>query len=149
MTAAQAEQQRNARLIETIDHAEQATLEAVRKCLDSIDDAFPHLREDKTRRKAIDSTFEMIEQLVITATGLAKNVVVITQTESEPTSKKEVAPAKAAKATKSAKATTKKAATKKAATKKAATKKAATKKAATKKAATKKATTSKRSPSTS
>jgi len=112
MTAAQGKQDRNVRLIETIDHAEQAALEAVRKFLDTIDDAFPHLGADKPRRTAIDSTFKMIEQLVTTATGLAKNVVVITQTESEPTSKKAAAPAKAVKATKSTgsakKATTRK-----------------------------------------
>jgi len=111
MAAAQAS--RNERLIETIDRAEQSALEALRKFLDTIDDAFPHLREDKPRRKALDSLFKMIEQLVAAATGLAKNIVVVTQTESEPTTKRAIGPAKAAKATKATKST-KKAATKKA-----------------------------------
>ena len=115
MTAAPSKQQGNVRLIETIDHAEQAALEAVRKFLDTVDDAFPHLGEDKPRRTAIDSTFKMIEQLVTAATGLAKNVVVITQTEPEATTKEAVAPAKPVKATKSAKSA-KKTTTRKAAT---------------------------------
>jgi hypothetical protein len=113
MTAAQARQQRNVRLISTIEDAERTALDALRKFFVALDDAIPHLSEDKPRRKAIDSTFEMIERLVTVATGLAKNVVVLTQTESgEPGQrstprKRTTAPAKAAKATKSAKKATK------------------------------------------
>ena len=119
MTAAQAKP--NARLIKSIDQAEQTALDAVRQFLDSVDDAFPHLKADKPRRKALDSTFKMIEQLVTAATGLAKNVVVITQTESEATTKKAVAPARATKATKTTKAATKSATSRKGTTKKTAT----------------------------
>ena len=115
MTPDQARQQRNPRLIEAIEDAEQTALEAVRKFVSTIDDAFPHLSEDKPRRKAIDSTFDMIEQLVSNATGLAKNLVIITETESGGSgrrsaapSKKATAPAKATKASKTpAKRTTK------------------------------------------
>jgi hypothetical protein len=114
MTADQARQQRNPRLIETIEDAEQTALEAVRKFVNSIDDTFPYLSEDKPRRKAMDSTFDMIERLVNVASGLAKSLVAITETESsEPgrksaaSSKKAVAPAKAARAKKSAKKATK------------------------------------------
>ncbi|HYA67296.1 MAG TPA: hypothetical protein VED63_01065 [Acidimicrobiales bacterium] len=107
MTATQRKQQRNIGIIQSIDHAEQAALEAVRGFLNTIDDALPHLGEDKPRRTAIDSTFKMVEQLVTTATGLAKNLVVITQRESQPTGKPAVAPPKAARATKPAKSATK------------------------------------------
>ena len=108
MTAAQ---QRNVRLIETIDRAEQSALDALRKFLDTIDDAVPHLSEDKPRRRALDSLFEMIEQLVATATGLAKSLVELTQEASEAgrkaaaPRKKAARPAKVAKATKASKAT--------------------------------------------
>jgi hypothetical protein len=103
MTAAQAKQQPNARLFETIDHAEQIALEAVRKFFDTLDDAFPHLSEDKPRRQIIDSAFEMTEHLVAGATRFAKEIVAITHAESsesapKPGVAKAIAPAKTAKA---------------------------------------------------
>jgi len=103
---------RNTRLIQSIDHAEQTALEAVRKFLDTVDDAFPHLSDEKPRRRIVDSAFEMTERLVAASTGLAKNVVELTQEASEAgrkaaaPRKKAARPAKAAKATKSAKKTT-------------------------------------------
>jgi len=106
MTPEQARQRGNARLIETIEDAEKTALAAVRNFVSAIDDAFPHLREDKPRRKAIDSTFDLIEQLVSNATGLAKHLVVITESESSESGprsaaprKKAAAPAKVAKKT--------------------------------------------------
>ena len=47
-----------------IEHAEQSSLEAVRKFLDTVDSVFPDLSEDGPRRKIIDSAFKMTEQLV-------------------------------------------------------------------------------------
>lgn len=64
------------RLVDTIEHAENAALEAVRNFLDTVDGVFPHLGTDEgPRRKIIDSAFKMTEQLVSNSTGLAKNVL--------------------------------------------------------------------------
>ena len=68
------------RLIDTIEHAEHASLEAVRSFLDTVNGAFPHLGgDDGPRRKIIDSAFKMTEQLVSTSTGLAKNILDVTE----------------------------------------------------------------------
>ena len=114
MTPDRARQERNPRLIEAIEDAEQTALQAVRKFVNAIDDAFPHLSEDKPRRKAIDSTFDMIERLVSDATGLAKNLVAFTETESGESGPRAAAPRKKAKAPAKANNATKKS-TKKAA----------------------------------
>jgi len=93
---------RNIRLTESIRAAEQTSLEAVRRFLDTVDEAFPHLNDDKPRRKVIDSAFEMTEHLVAAATRFAENIMDVTQqavseSERKPTKK---TPAKATKATK-------------------------------------------------
>jgi len=68
------------RLIDTIEHAEQAPLEAVRSFLDTVNGVFPHLGgDDGPRREIIDSAFKMTEQLVSTSTGLAKNILDVTE----------------------------------------------------------------------
>jgi len=68
------------RLIDTIEHAEHASLEAVRNFLDTVYGVFPHLGGDEgPRRKIIDSAFKMTEQLVSTSTGLAKNILDVTE----------------------------------------------------------------------
>lgn len=113
MTADKAKQERTDRLFGTIEHAEQVSLEAVRKFLDTVDGIFPHLSDDKPRRQIVDSAFEMTEQLVATSTRLAQNILDVTQkaqSELASSRKKATAPAKAAKkTTKSVKKTTKKA----------------------------------------
>jgi len=69
-----------ARLIDTVEHAEHASLEAVRSFLDTVNGVFPHLGgDDGPRRKIIDSAFKMTEQLVKTSTGLAKNILDVTE----------------------------------------------------------------------
>ena len=103
MTPTQTRRQRNARLIGSIEQAEQVSLEAVRRFLDKVDEAFPNLSDDKPRRKVIDSAFEMTEHLVAAATRFAENVVDITQravdeSERKPRTSTKKAPAKAAKA---------------------------------------------------
>ncbi|HXX89664.1 MAG TPA: hypothetical protein VEI83_05505 [Acidimicrobiales bacterium] len=103
-----ARQPRNARLIESIDHVEKASLEAVRRFLDTVDEAFPHLSDEKPRRKIIDSAFEMTEHLVASATRFAQDIVNISQravseSEGKPAGSTKKAPARTAKATSSAK----------------------------------------------
>jgi hypothetical protein len=111
---------RNVRLVQSIQSAEQASLNAVRRFLDTIDEAFPHVSDDKPRRKVIDSAFEMTEHLVAAATRFAENILDLTQqavSESERKPAKRT-PAKAAKVAR--KAPAKKAPAKKAPAKKAA-----------------------------
>jgi hypothetical protein len=79
MAATQAKQDGAARLIDAIDDAEQASLEAVRKFLDIVDGVFPHAGDDSPRRKIIDSAFKMTEQLVAASTRLAQNVLDVTE----------------------------------------------------------------------
>ena len=67
------------RLIGTIEDAEQSTLEAVRKFLDTVDGVFPDVGEDGPRRKVIDSAFKMVEQLVGASNKLAQNIVKVTE----------------------------------------------------------------------
>jgi hypothetical protein len=79
MSPTQAKEDGATRLIDTIERAENASLEAVRNFLDTVDSVFPHLGSDEgPRRKIIDSAFKMTEQLVSTSTGLAKNILDVT-----------------------------------------------------------------------
>jgi len=81
MTPNQVEKDGTTRLIETIEHAETVSLEAVRKFLDTVNGAFPDVGEDGPRRKIIDSAFEMTEKLVNNWTGVAKNILAATEKE--------------------------------------------------------------------
>ena len=80
MAANASEAQGTTRLIDTIESAEHASLEAVRKFLDTVDSVFPHLGADEgPRRKIIDSAFKMTEQLVSTSSRLAQNILEVTE----------------------------------------------------------------------
>ena len=81
MTTTQTKSETAPRLIETIEDAEQTSLEAVRKFVDTIDSAFPDLsrESDGPRRKIIDAAFKMTEQLVGASNGLAERVLDLTQ----------------------------------------------------------------------
>jgi len=86
MTDTPAKEEGTSSLIHSIEDAGHASLEAVRKFVDTVDSAFPDLSEDGPRRKIIDSAFAMTEQLVGTGTRLAKNILDVTQrTMSEST----------------------------------------------------------------
>ena len=64
------------RIIESLAGTENAALEAVRKFVDTVNDAFPHLGEGGgTRQKIIDSAFKMTEQLVGASNQLAQRLV--------------------------------------------------------------------------
>jgi len=64
------------RLIESLAGAEKSALEAMRKFLDTVDDAFPHLGEGGGhRQKIIDSAFKMTEELVGASNQLAQRLV--------------------------------------------------------------------------
>ena len=68
------------RVIDTIDHAERVSLEAVRNFLDSVDSVLPDVGgDDRPRRKIIDSAFKMTEQLVGASTRMAQNILDATE----------------------------------------------------------------------
>ena len=79
MTGTQTKE-RDTRLIDSIEHAEQVSLKAVRSFVESVDDAFPHMGgDDSSRRRIIDSAFKMTEELVGAANRLAQNVLDVTE----------------------------------------------------------------------
>src|SRR5664280_1395235 len=64
------------RLITSLAGAERSALEAVRKFLDTVDDAFPHRGEGVgQRQKIIDSAIKMTEELVGASSQLAERLV--------------------------------------------------------------------------
>lgn len=83
-------------LIDSIQDVEKSSLDAVRRFLDTVNDAFPDLTDangDGPRRKIIDSGFKMAEQLVGATNDLARNVVrvsgeVLEKSENERSSSK-------------------------------------------------------------
>jgi hypothetical protein len=80
MIATQTKDDGNTRIVDSIERAEQVSLEAVRNFLDNVDSVFPHLGGDEgPRRKIIDSAFKMTEQLVGAANQLARNVLAVTE----------------------------------------------------------------------
>ena len=100
------------RLIESLADAEKSALEAVRKFLDTVDDAFPHLGEGGgQRQKIIDSAFNMTEELVGTSNQLAQRLVKV----GGATAKRAPARKAAARKTTARKTTTKRAPARKAA----------------------------------
>ena len=82
MASTQGKSDGAARLIDTIQDAENHSPDAVRKFLDTVDGAFPDLSHDNDgpRRKIIDSAFKMTEQLVGASNDLARTVLDLTQT---------------------------------------------------------------------
>ncbi len=79
MAPTQAKKDNATRLTESIEHAEEVSLEAVRKFLDTVDGVLPLGSDDGPRRKIIDSAFEMTEKLVSSSTKLAQNILGVTE----------------------------------------------------------------------
>jgi hypothetical protein len=130
------------RLIESLAGAEKSALEAVRKFLDTVDDAFPHLGEGSGQRQnIIDSAFKMTEELVGASNQLAQRLVKVGGFAAKR------APAPKAAASKSAarKTTAKRPPARKAAARKTTAKRPPARKAAASKSAARK-TTAKRPP---
>jgi len=84
------------RLMDSIEDAGNASLEAMRRLADTVDGVFPHLGSDEgPRRKIIDSAFKMTEQLVSTSTRLAQKILEVTDTEIGGTDEKPTPTARA------------------------------------------------------
>jgi len=123
------------RLIESLAGAEKTALGAMRKFLDTVDEAFPHLGEGGGhRQKIIDSAFKMTEELVGASNQLAQRLVKVGGSAAKR------APARKAAASKS---TARKTAAKRAPARKAAASKSTVRKTAAKRAPARKAAASK------
>ena len=81
MTQTDAEEQPDIALhvIEALEGLEQASLEAIRQFIDTVDGMLPDVHDDGRRRKILDSAIEMVEQLVGTSSQIARNVVAATK----------------------------------------------------------------------
>jgi hypothetical protein len=125
------------RIIESLAGAENSALEAVRKFLDTVNDAFPHLGEGGgTRQKIIDSAFKMTEEMVGTSNHLAKRLVKVGGTAAKRAPARKAAARKTtARKTTARKTTAKRAPARKAAARKAAARKTTAKRAPARKAA--------------
>lgn len=110
------------RIIESLAGAERTALEAVRKFLEAVNGAFPHMGNDGgSRQKIIDSAFRMTEELVGTSNEFAHRLVKV----GGDGARRAPVRRSAAKATPATKASVRKAPAKKAAARKAPAKKAA------------------------
>ena len=95
MIATQTKEDGTTRLVDSIERAEEVSLEAVRNFFDSVDSVFPHPGgDDGPRRKIIDSAFKMTEQLVGAANQLARNILDVTQKTLSESDKKSTSSAK-------------------------------------------------------
>jgi len=120
------------RLIESLAGAEKSALEAMRKFLDTVDDAFPHRGESGgQRQKIIDSAFKMTEELVGASNQLVQRLVKVGGSAAKRAPARKAAPTKAA----ARKTAAKRAPARKAAPTKAAARKTAAKRAPARKAA--------------
>lgn len=63
------------RIIESVRDAEELSLEAVRKFVDTVNGILPDVRDDAPRRKIIDSAVKMTEMLVGASSDLAQKIV--------------------------------------------------------------------------
>jgi hypothetical protein len=69
--------------INTLGDNEKSAMEAARKFVDAVNDAFPDVGEDGPRRKIIDAAFRMTEQLVDAGNRVALNIVDLTESALE------------------------------------------------------------------
>jgi len=128
------------RIINSVADAERTALEAVRRFLDTVNNAFPDVGPDGgARQRIIDSAFRMTDELVGSSNEFAHRLVKV----GADAAKRAPAPKAAGKRAIAKKAPAKKAPAKKAAAHKAPAEKAAAKKATPRKAPAKETTAKK------
>ncbi len=66
------------RMIESLEKNEKSALDAVKRFVDAVNDAFPDISEDGPRRQIIDAAFKMTEQVVEASNRMASSVVDVT-----------------------------------------------------------------------
>jgi DNA-binding protein HU-beta len=120
------------RVMEALQGAERAAIEAVRKFLDAVDGALPHtLTDARSRKRIIDSAFKMTEEFVGTSNDVVQRLV--------KAGADAAGHAPAVRRTAAKKAAAKKAAVRKTAARKAPARKSTAKKAPARKSTAKKA----------
>jgi hypothetical protein len=134
------------RIIDSVAEAERTALDAVRRFLDTVNNAFPDVGSDGgARQRIIDSAFRMTDELVGSSNQFAHRLVKVGSDAAKRApakvggARRSVAKKAAARKASAKKAPAKKAAARKAPAKKAPAKKAPAKKAPAKKAAARKA----------
>ena len=66
-------------VIKNLQENEKSALDAVKRFVDTVNDAFPDLNDDGPRRKIIDAAFGMTQQVVDASNKLAINLVDVTE----------------------------------------------------------------------
>jgi hypothetical protein len=66
-------------LIAGIQKSEKSALEAVKRFVDTVNEAFPDISEDGPRQQIIDAAFKMTDQVVEASNKLASNLVDVTE----------------------------------------------------------------------
>jgi hypothetical protein len=123
------------RIIDSVAEAERTALEAVRRFLDTVNNAFPDVGSDGgARQRIIDSAFRMTDELVGTSNQFAHRLVKVGADAAKKAPAKVAGARRAARRTAAKKAPGRKAPAKRAAAKKAPGRKAPAKRAAAKKA---------------
>lgn len=67
------------RLIEGLAQNEKSALDAVKRFVDSVNEAFPDISENGPRQQIIDAAFRMTGQIVDASNQLALNLVDVTE----------------------------------------------------------------------
>ncbi len=119
------------RIIDSVADAERTALEAVRRFLDTVNNAFPDVGPDGgQRQKIIDSAFRMTEELVGSSNEFAHRLVKVGSDAAKRSPVKKAAAKRTAKKAPARKSAARKAPAKKAPARKSAARKAPAKKAA-------------------
>ena len=69
------------RVVDSIESIERASLDAMRRLVDTVDGAFPVLSDGAPRRKIIDSAFQVAGQVVDASNQFTRNVFQATEDE--------------------------------------------------------------------
>ena len=69
------------RIVDSIESMERSSLEAMRRMVDTVDDALPVLRDSAPRRKVIDSAFQVAEQVVDASNQFTRSIFKMTEDE--------------------------------------------------------------------
>ncbi|MCB1029857.1 MAG: hypothetical protein KDA95_00880 [Acidimicrobiales bacterium] len=76
-------------LLEGLQQNEKSALDAMKRFVDTVNDAFPDISEGGPRQQIIDAAFKMTEQVVDASNRLATNLVDVAQNAIEGITKSE------------------------------------------------------------
>ncbi|MCB0976647.1 MAG: hypothetical protein KDB02_04240 [Acidimicrobiales bacterium] len=66
-------------LVKGIQANETSALQAIKRFVDTVNEAFPDITEDGPRQKVIDAAFKMTQQVVDASNQLAINIIDVTE----------------------------------------------------------------------